>query len=93
MTIPAELLDVAKRVVWFQPPEETIEDRTHFLCYLMQYGSLQDVVTTRKYYTNNDFQDALINAYPGIMGRRSWAYWNLIINGQPFRPMPTRQLE
>lgn len=93
MNFTPEILEIARRVVWFQPPEETLYDKIQFLCYLMQYGSIEDICTTQIYYTTDDFQEVLENAYPGIMDKRSWAYWNLVIFGTPDKPMPKRRLE
>ncbi len=39
-----------------------------------------------------DFVHALQYAYPGIMDQRSWAYWNLIYQNDPFKKLPERQL-
>jgi len=93
MSFTPELLDVASCVVWFKPPEETLGNKIHFLCYLMQYGLPEDILTTQKYYSTEDFKEALDNAYPGILDKRSWAYWNLIIFGTPDKPMPKRRFE
>jgi hypothetical protein len=47
-----ELVRVAKRMVWFKPPEETLEDTAFFLAHVMTYGTVEDVVTAKKYYTH-----------------------------------------
>jgi len=91
--LPNQLLAIAKRVVWFKKPEETLKDPIYFLCYLMQYGLTKDVITAKKNFTKADFKNALINAYPGILDKRSWAYWNLILFQNPnHRPIPKRKL-
>jgi len=87
-----ELVEVAKHVVWFKTPEETLKDQTFFLCYLMQYGLTRDVLTVKKYFSDTDFKKALTNAYPGILDQRSWAYWNLVFFHDPNKSIPRRLL-
>ena len=38
------LSDVARRVVWFRPPEETLKDETFFLNHVMIHGLADDIV-------------------------------------------------
>ena len=91
MTIfPKILLEIARRVVWFKPPDETLNDKVYFLCYLMQYGLTEDIVTVQKQFSKKEFRHAINHAYPGILDQRSWAYWNLVLNGTPDKPMPKR---
>ena len=45
---PPELLAVAKRVVWFKPPEVTLADDVFFLNFLMVYGTLEDLAVARQ---------------------------------------------
>ena len=40
---PAELLRVARKVVWYDQPEQTLADLKTFLSHLMVYGSSADV--------------------------------------------------
>jgi len=87
-----ELLQIAKRVVWFKDPENTLENPIHFLAYLMTYGFLEDVKIVRRYLTLKDFGEALDHAPPGVFDSRSWAYWNLICHRDPTRPLPRRTL-
>jgi len=92
MTYSKELTNMARHIIWFEEPEEALSDKVRFLCYLMQYGDMEDVLRARKYFSDNDFKTALQNAYPGIMDGRSWAYWNLIYFDNPRSPMPKRNL-
>jgi hypothetical protein len=91
-TPPAELHDLAKRVVWFQPPTEALADRSRFLAYLMTYGTAEDVTIARRHFAPAEFREAIENAPPGIFDERSWAYWNLILGHYPAPPMPRRRL-
>ena len=92
MTHPKHLNDVARRVVWFKSPAETLEDSNFFICYVMTYGTIEDIKIVRRYYTNSDFLTALKHAQPGIFDPRSWAYWNTKFKQFPIPPMPKRHI-
>ena len=87
-----ELLAVARRVVWFKPPEETLKDSVHFLAHLMTYTTLDDMLTVRKYLSIDDFRHTLEHAPPGIFDERSWIYWNRVCGLNPVPPLPRRHL-
>jgi len=86
----ADLLRVAPRVIWFEPPEEALANPVRFVAYLMMYGTLEDIKVVRRYLDPNDFREALEHAPPGIIDRRSWAYWNTVTGRYPVPPMPRR---
>src|SRR5689334_14495361 len=87
----AELIQIAKRVVWFKDPLDTLNNPIHFMSYLMTYGFYEDVKTVKKYATEEDFLAVLECAPPGVFDPRSWAYWNLMCNRLPIPAMPTRK--
>ena len=87
-----ELLQIAKRVVWFKEPEDTLENPVHFLTYLMTYGFYEDVKVVKQYVALEDFSYVLEHASPGVFDPRSWAYWNLMCNHLPIPPMPQRKI-
>ena len=78
-----DLLRVAPRVIWFEPPEEALANPVRFMAYLMAYGTLEDIKVVRRYLDLNDFREALEHAPPGIIDRRSWAYWNTVTGRYP----------
>ena len=39
----ADLLQVARRVVWFKAPEEELADPVHFLAHVMTFGTPEDL--------------------------------------------------
>jgi hypothetical protein len=86
-----DLLQVAKRVVWFQTPQETLRDPVLLLCHVMTYGMIEDLKVVRSSFSDDDFKEALRQAHPGIFDARSWAYWHLILGEEPVPPLPTRQ--
>lgn len=85
-----DLLTVAPRVIWFEPPEKALTDPIRFLAYLMTYGTAEEVAVVRRYIDLDDFREALEHAPPGIIDERSWAYWNAVTGRYPVPPMPRR---
>jgi hypothetical protein len=85
-----DLLDVAPRIIWFEPPERALADPIRFLAYLMTYGTLEEIAVVQRYLSLDDFREALEHAPPGIIDERSWAYWNTVTGRYPVPPMPRR---
>ncbi len=86
----ADLMHVAPRVVWFEPPEQALAEPVRFLTYVMTYATSEELAVVRRYVDLDDFREALEHAPPGIMDERSWAYWNALTGRYPVPPMPRR---
>ncbi len=84
------LLAVAERVVWFQPPRETLQGQRQFLTYLMTYGTLEDVATVLTAIGEAPFIAALDDPLPGIFDGRSWRFWHFKLKGEVAPPLPQR---
>jgi hypothetical protein len=85
-----ELLRVARRVVWFEEPEQALADPVRFLAHVMTYGTVEDLVALRGIIGTDEYREVLEKAPPGIFDARSWAYWNLICGRHPAPPLPQR---
>jgi hypothetical protein len=85
-----DLLSVAERVIWFEPPEQALRDPVRFLAYVMTYATIEEIDIVRRYLSLDDFRDALEHAPPGIIDERSWAYWNVVTGRYPVPAMPRR---
>jgi hypothetical protein len=85
-----ELLQVARRVIWFEEPEQALADPVRFLAYVMVFGTVEDLATLRGFVARDDYREALDRARPGIFDARSWAYWNLLCGRVPAPPLPER---
>jgi hypothetical protein len=90
MNYSEDLKRVAKRVVWFKMPEETLQEPKLFLAHLMTYGTLEDIATVLEYYSEADFDLVLKDPPAGIFDRRSWNYWNLRFHHEPVPALPRR---
>ena len=59
MNPPPDLCAIAQRVVWFESAEETLRQPKRFLAYVMTFGTLEEILTARKYFLAQDFEAVL----------------------------------
>ena len=88
-----ELVEIAKRVAWFDEPERVLKEPHIFIAQVMTHGTLRDVVTTQRAFGPEMFLETLDAAPAGIFDERSWAYWNLVCGRRPAPPLPRRRFE
>jgi hypothetical protein len=86
----AQMLGVAPRIIWFEPPERALANPVRFMAYAMTYARHEDMRVIREYVSDDDFREALDRAPPGIIDPRSWAYWNSKMGRFPPPPLPKR---
>ena len=89
----AETEALAKRLIWFEPPQEALADPVRFMAYAMARATHDEMKVIRRYVDDADFLEALDNAPAGIIDRRSWAYWNSKMGRYPAPPEPKRRFE
>lgn len=82
---------VARRVIWFEPPQEALMDPIRFMAYALAAATHEDLKVLRKYVTDDDLREVLDHAPPGIIDPRSRAYWNSKMGRYPAPPMPMRK--
>lgn len=92
LPLTPEIEEVARRVVWFEPPTQALADPVRFLAYAMAHATHADMKAIRQHVSDDEFREALDRAPPGIIDPRSWAYWNAKLGRYPAPPMPQRQL-
>ena len=51
-------LNVAHRVIWFEPPERALADPVRFLIHVMTYRTIEDIAVVRRYVELDDFREA-----------------------------------
>jgi hypothetical protein len=90
MSYPPELLQVAKRVAWFDPPEETLRRPRLFLAHLMNFGTEEDLRIARNSFPEEAFKDVLDHPPAGVFTRTSWERWNRLYGRIPLPPLPKR---
>ena len=74
-----KIIQIARRVNWFEPPERVVADVDRFLTYFMQYCLDIDIPVMKKHYSHEQFKHAFENGAPGILDEKSRAYWELIL--------------
>lgn len=87
---PAELLRVAKKVVWYDSPQETLGDLPTFLAHLMTYGSADDVATVERFVPAEEFRNVLQSAPAGVFTEEAWRRWHERF-GMPVPALPRRR--
>jgi hypothetical protein len=88
---PVELLRVARKVVWYDAPQQTLEDIPTFLAQLMVYGSPADVEIVGRYLPIEEFRDALIHAPAGVFTEDAWTRWHKRLGLAPIPALPRRR--
>ena len=87
-----DMLALARRLVWFEEPEDALADPVRFLAYAFARATHEDMDVLRAVLSDDDFREALDHAPPGIIDPRSWAYWNALMGRYPAPQMPRRRL-
>jgi hypothetical protein len=86
------LTAVAKRLCWWQTPEEALADTIRFAAQVMTFGNWEDVQTTRAVLGDEHLKRTLRQAPPGVFDAPSWTYWHLAFGIEPLPQMPQRKL-
>jgi len=92
VTYRQDLRSVAERVIWFEKAEDSLRYPKRFLAYLMTYGTVEDILTAKKYFSDADFEAALQDPPPGIFDPASWHYWNGVYHRIPVPTLPERKI-
>jgi hypothetical protein len=82
---------LARRLVWFEEPQEALSDTFRFVAYAVARATHEDMKLLRSFLSDDDLREALDRAPPGIIDPRSWAYWNSKLGRYPAPPLPKRQ--
>lgn len=88
------LTEIARRLVWFESPEQALSDPVRFMAYAMARATAEDMAEIRAHVSDAEFIEAIDHAPPGIIDPRSWSYWNLVVaDRHPPPPLPVRKLD
>lgn len=83
---------MARKYVWWQPPERTLEDRRLFLAQMMTVGTLDDVRWLLARVPASELRRVLHDPPVGVFNGRSWNFWHLRLGLTPTPPLPARRL-
>ena len=85
-----QLEDIAREVVWWEPPEVTLSDQNDFLCRVMARGSWDDLRCVEEKFGEEALREALRHARAGVMDPASWHYWHHRFGLDPVPELPKR---
>src|SRR6266702_2416636 len=88
---PPELMRIARKVVWYDAPEQTLQDLKTFLAHLMVYGGPADVAIVERYIPNEQFRRVLEDAPAGVFTAEAWARWHQRFGMLPIPSLPRRR--
>ena len=83
---------MARKYVWWQPPERTLADRSLFLAQMMNLGTAADVRWLLSRVSNSELREVLRHPPIGIFNGRSWNFWHLRLGLTPHPELPARRL-
>jgi hypothetical protein len=86
----ASLAEIARKLVWWQAPEETLRDSVRFAAQVMTLGTWRDVTTVRSEWGEGAFRRTLAEPPPGVFDEPSWIYWHNVFRLTPIPPVPRR---
>jgi hypothetical protein len=74
-----DLLPLARKYIWWQPPEYALRDERRLIAQIMNIGTHADVEAVRAALGDAAFKHALQTARAGEFSERSWNYWHLVL--------------
>ena len=85
-------VQLARRYIWWQRPEETLANEVRLLCQILSRGTPEDYAAAARHFGRDAFVDAVDKALPGWIDDRSWYFWRRAF-GMPETPPPTRRFD
>ena len=94
---PEHILALAKRYIWWLPPEESLAAPLRVVAQVMDIGIWEDCNAIRGYFGVAAMKNAMKHASPGWFRPRSWFFWHYRLNLTPWGseppPMPIRSYD
>lgn len=90
-----DLTPLARKYVWWQPPEDALRDRHRLIAQVMNIGTHADAEALRAALGDAELKRALKEARAGEFSERSWHYWHLVLElARPHAipPLPRRKV-
>jgi len=90
------LLEMARKYIWWMPPEEAIAYPTRIVAQVMNTGIFRDSARVAESLGDDCLRMVLKTAEAGQFNERSWHYWHYRLGlAAPDRvpPMPVRRFE
>ena len=84
-----DLLPLARKYIWWIPPEYAVQDRRRLIAQIMNIGTYADVEALRAELGDDALKHALQTARAGEFSERSWYYWHLTLGLATPHKVPT----
>ena len=83
---------MARKYIWWQPPERTLRDRRLFLAQMMTLGTVDDVRWLLEQVPEAELRGVLRDPPVGVFNHRSWVFWRRRLGLDPVEELPARRL-
>lgn len=83
---------MARKYVWWQPPERTLADRHLLLAQMMTLGTVDDVRWLVGRVSEDGLRAVLRDPPVGVFNGRSWRFWHLRLGCHPEPALPARPM-
>ena len=85
---------LAKKYIWWQPPDSAVQNPFRVLAGTMNLGSLEDYHTILLTFGKSVLAEVLGCAAPGWLNPKSWTFWHHVLDlievTEPAPPVPQR---
>lgn len=91
---PGLMKRMAKRYVWWQPPEVSVGDPHRVIAQVMDVGTIEDIQALVNAVGSDTLIPVLKQARPGWFRPRSWAFWHTVLGRTTagrIPPIPSRR--
>lgn len=88
----SELIELAKKYVWWESFDWARAHPTVFLASVMNLASGEDMFLLYRLLDKALLRQVLKEAPPGYFSYRSWDYWHLKLGWKRIPPLPKRKL-
>lgn len=86
------LARIARRLAWWLPPEEALDDAVRFLAQVMTLGTWTDIRQVRAELGEDCFRAVLRKPPAGVFDQRSWYYWHHVFGLWEVGELPRRRI-
>ena len=83
---------MARKYVWWQPPERTLAEQHLLLAQMMTLGTVDDVRWLVEHVSEDGLRAVLRIPPVGVFNGRSWRFWHLRLGCHPVPELPARPM-
>lgn len=87
------LLEFAKKYIWWENPEEAIQNPKKIILKVLDIGTFEDIQILLKNFDKNQLIKIIQDSNIGELRAKSWNYWHIVLeicNKVP--PLPKKRV-